>query len=152
MPPAIFFFFFFLMIRRPPRSTLFPYTTLFRSRIHQGVALARLEQSGDRWIVNGQYKARLVIGAGGHFCPVARLRGANARHEVSVAAQEIEFQMSETQRDQCSIRPEIPELYFCPDMKGYGWCVRKRNFLNIGLGRFDPPVLPHHLSPPGNLL
>src|SRR2546430_1401697 len=28
-----FVFFFFLMIRRPPRSTLFPYTTLFRSRI-----------------------------------------------------------------------------------------------------------------------
>src|SRR3989475_12572712 len=27
----ILFFFFFLMIRRPPRSTLFPYTTLFRS-------------------------------------------------------------------------------------------------------------------------
>src|SRR2546429_1573983 len=29
----IYFFFFFLMIRRPPRSTLFPYTTLFRSSI-----------------------------------------------------------------------------------------------------------------------
>src|SRR5687768_17679177 len=28
---TLFFFFFFLMIRRPPRSTLFPYTTLFRS-------------------------------------------------------------------------------------------------------------------------
>src|SRR2546427_4908060 len=28
----VYFFFFFLMIRRPPRSTLFPYTTLFRSR------------------------------------------------------------------------------------------------------------------------
>src|SRR5688572_32316040 len=28
-----FFIFFFLMIRRPPRSTLFPYTTLFRSRL-----------------------------------------------------------------------------------------------------------------------
>src|SRR5256885_7884585 len=28
---TIWFFFFFLMIRRPPRSTLFPYTTLFRS-------------------------------------------------------------------------------------------------------------------------
>src|SRR2546421_11321216 len=27
----VFLFFFFLMIRRPPRSTLFPYTTLFRS-------------------------------------------------------------------------------------------------------------------------
>src|SRR5260370_41178401 len=30
LPYAVFFF-FFLMIRRPPRSTLFPYTTLFRS-------------------------------------------------------------------------------------------------------------------------
>src|SRR5437879_7251553 len=28
---VVFLFFFFLMIRRPPRSTLFPYTTLFRS-------------------------------------------------------------------------------------------------------------------------
>src|SRR5438445_6710943 len=28
-----FYFFFFLMIRRPPRSTLFPYTTLFRSLV-----------------------------------------------------------------------------------------------------------------------
>src|SRR2546430_13216155 len=32
----LFFFFFFLMIRRPPRSTLFPYTTLFRSRQPSG--------------------------------------------------------------------------------------------------------------------
>src|SRR3712207_7917806 len=33
------FFFFFLMIRRPPRSTLFPYTTLFRSqRRHDGLS------------------------------------------------------------------------------------------------------------------
>src|SRR3712207_9356711 len=32
MGPFSRFFFFFLMIRRPPRSTLFPYTTLFRSR------------------------------------------------------------------------------------------------------------------------
>src|SRR5438034_6913650 len=31
LPSALFYFFFFLMIRRPPRSTLFPYTTLFRS-------------------------------------------------------------------------------------------------------------------------
>src|SRR5258706_16194154 len=32
-----FFFFFFLMIRRPPRSTLFPYTTLFRSPEDLGI-------------------------------------------------------------------------------------------------------------------
>src|SRR5256885_4656365 len=39
----MFSFFFFLMIRRPPRSTLFPYTTLFRSRAleHERDPLAR---------------------------------------------------------------------------------------------------------------
>src|SRR5438132_13844189 len=36
-----FLFFFFLMIRRPPRSTLFPYTTLFRSLPADGRAAAR---------------------------------------------------------------------------------------------------------------
>src|SRR5260221_10758543 len=35
-------FFFFLMIRRPPRSTLFPYTTLFRS-LHDGVCERKVE-------------------------------------------------------------------------------------------------------------
>src|SRR5688572_31833198 len=35
------FFFFFLMIRRPPRSTLFPYTTLFRSLEIKKLQLAR---------------------------------------------------------------------------------------------------------------
>src|SRR2546430_15757982 len=41
-----FLFFFFLMIRRPPRSTLFPYTTLFRSRAGEG-------QDGDIYAVEG---------------------------------------------------------------------------------------------------
>src|SRR5256885_13199684 len=36
-----FFLFFFLMIRRPPRSTLFPYTTLFRSHVALVKGLAR---------------------------------------------------------------------------------------------------------------
>src|SRR5436305_14716282 len=34
----LYFFFFFLLIRRPPRSTLFPYTTLFRSERLCGMA------------------------------------------------------------------------------------------------------------------
>src|SRR3712207_8308188 len=40
-------FFVFLMIRRPPRSTLFPYTTLFRSRRVDGAAGARAHDRGD---------------------------------------------------------------------------------------------------------
>src|SRR5258708_32984938 len=40
-------FFFFLMIRRPPRSTLFPYTPLFRSRGAQEVEVALAGHFGD---------------------------------------------------------------------------------------------------------
>src|SRR5258708_21976308 len=44
----MFAFFFFLMIRRPPRSTLFPYTTLFRSRTrHAGLQHVADQQSVD---------------------------------------------------------------------------------------------------------
>src|SRR5438874_13358758 len=44
-----FLIFFFLMIRRPPRSTLFPYTTLFRSRDH---ALNRDVLNGRSIVLN----------------------------------------------------------------------------------------------------
>src|SRR5437870_7169284 len=39
---SFIFLFFFLMIRRPPRSTLFPYTTLFRSRLLEPKGLKAL--------------------------------------------------------------------------------------------------------------
>src|SRR3989442_11651741 len=44
----LFFFFFFLMIRRPPRSTLFPYTTLFRS-LHNYRGLGIVNVLGHWW-------------------------------------------------------------------------------------------------------
>ena len=116
------------------------------ARIHQGVPLTSLDRSGDHWIANSRFRARIVVGAGGHSCPVARFRGAEARSEISVVAQETEFEMTERQRQQCTIQPEIPELYFCPDMRGYGWCVRKKNFLNVGLGRLDSHALPKHVA------
>src|SRR5690348_17735653 len=50
---CFFFFFFFLMIRRPPRSTLFPYTTLFRSLVVGTIPVPA--------VVWGAY---LVVGAG----------------------------------------------------------------------------------------
>ncbi|HXZ11402.1 MAG TPA: NAD(P)/FAD-dependent oxidoreductase [Candidatus Sulfotelmatobacter sp.] len=117
-----------------------------RARTIQNTPLKSLERSGGYWIVNGGIQARIVVGAGGHFCPVARFLGADARKESAVAAQEVEFEMDASQRARCSIRADIPELYFCPDMRGYGWCFRKENFLNIGLGRLDPRGLPGHVS------
>src|SRR3712207_7631558 len=48
-------FFFFLMIRRPPRSTLFPYTTLFRS-----LQVAPVHAGDLRRVENGEVVARIV--------------------------------------------------------------------------------------------
>src|SRR2546429_8856345 len=45
-------FFFFLMIRRPPRSTLFPYTTLFRSLHDARVAVAQDERAEGEAVVD----------------------------------------------------------------------------------------------------
>src|SRR2546423_11432721 len=47
MCSAIAFFFFFLMIRRPPRSTLFPYTTLFRSSRRSALHARHALRVGD---------------------------------------------------------------------------------------------------------
>src|SRR5256885_16121962 len=54
MVPIVIRFFFFLMIRRPPRSTLFPYTTLFRSR----AAPLRGGSRGNRSPARDRRKAR----------------------------------------------------------------------------------------------
>ena len=117
------------------------------ARIFQGAAFKTMERAGDSWLVNSQITARLIVGAAGHFCPVARSLGAGARSEIAVAAQEIEFEMDGAQREHCSVQAELPELFFCADMKGYGWCFRKGNFLNIGLGRLDQHQgLPQHVS------
>jgi flavin-dependent dehydrogenase len=116
------------------------------ARFIQGVPLASLERCAAGWMANGNIQARLLVGAGGHFCPVARLTGAKPKGEAAVVAQEAEFAMDEQQQRGCSVQRDTPELYFCTDLKGYGWCFRKENFLNVGLGRMDQHQLSAHVA------
>jgi len=63
-----------------------------------GTPLASLERRGDVWVANGHLSARIVVGAGGHFCPVARALGADlGRGEAVVGAQEFEVRLSAAQ-------------------------------------------------------
>src|SRR5256885_17177574 len=55
---SVFYFFFFLMIRRPPRSTLFPYTTLFRSEGDAGPMTSFTNETlGQAWELKGDRKS-----------------------------------------------------------------------------------------------
>jgi len=116
------------------------------ARLLVGRPLAHLERSRGEWIVNGEIRTPMLVGAGGTFCPVARFLGAKVNRETVVAAQETEFAMDALQAAACAAREEVPELYFCPDMKGYGWCFRKQNVLNVGLGRVDSHGLAGHVE------
>jgi geranylgeranyl reductase family protein len=109
-----------------------------------GMAVTSLRRAGGRWVVNDAFETPMLVGAGGHFCPVARHLGLPA-HEVAVVAQEIEFHMTPAQQEACRVRPDTPELYVCRDLKGYGWVFRKGDVLNVGLGRHNEHELPKHV-------
>src|SRR5216683_5567571 len=64
---SVSFFFFFLMIRRPPRSTLFPYTTLFRSHRRQSLGdespvRAAVERAKDAAVIGAEDDERSIRG------------------------------------------------------------------------------------------
>ncbi len=110
-------------------------------------AITSIGQSNGNWVINHRWETPLLVGAGGHFCPIARHIGAGpGRHETVVAAQEIEFEMTPDQATSCQVRGERPELWFCRDLKGYAWIFRKGNHLNVGLGREDTHRLSRHLD------
>jgi menaquinone-9 beta-reductase len=115
------------------------------ARIREGVPLASIERSDGGWLINGEVRARILVGAGGHFCPVARYLCSKGS-PAPVVAQEIEFEMDSTQAASSRVEGESPELFFCRDMLGYGWVFRKANYLNVGLGRTDSHQISRHVQ------
>jgi geranylgeranyl reductase family protein len=94
--------------------------------------VSSIRRAADTWVVNEAIQAPVLVGAGGHFCPVARHLRGGADTATPVVAKEAEFPL---RRTDTGVSPELPELLFCRDLQGYGWCVRKGNYLNVGIGR-----------------
>jgi len=115
------------------------------ARIREGVAIASIEPTSDGWLVNGVVRARMLVGAGGHFCPVGRYLG-NKGSPAPVLAQEVEFEMTTPEAAKSKVSGEVPELFFCRDLLGYGWVFRKDNYLNVGLGRTDSHEISRHMD------
>jgi flavin-dependent dehydrogenase len=128
------------------RRCEFDHYLLQRShaRLALGMAIAsiRRERDAARWVVNETIAAPMLVGAGGHFCPVARWLNPTTDRGSIVAAQEMEFLVEPDSSAPCRVVPERPELYFCRDLKGYGWCFRKQRYINVGFGRADRRSLP----------
>ena len=118
---------------------------LRRAAVHvvEGQPVRTLRRAADAWIVNDSIQARVVVGAGGHFCPVAaHLHGA-ADRDRPVVAKEAEFRLRSAPADGS---PDVPDLFFCHDLEGYGWCVRKGEYLNIGIGRRESRQFSTHVK------
>ena len=111
------------------------------ARLILGEAVREVVREGSDWIVNGRLRAPMLVGAGGHACPVARhLRQGEDAAVPVIRAQEAEYPIPDGGAG--AVQGEAPELYFCPDLAGYGWVFRKGGYLNVGLGREDPKDLP----------
>ncbi len=131
------------------RRCEFDHYLLARSgaELRTGTAIESLERAGNEWLVNANLRTPLLIGAGGHFCPVARMLGASlGRSESVVGAQEFEVCMNAEQAARSPVRGDTPQLYFCPDLAGYAWVVRKGDWLNVGIGRRGPRQLAAHFE------
>jgi flavin-dependent dehydrogenase len=115
------------------------------ARVQEGVPLTSIERHDGAWLINHQIHARMLVGAGGHFCPVARYLG-NKGSPAPVLAQEVEFEMDSSQASGSQVAAEVPELFFCRDLLGYGWVFRKSNYLNVGLGRTDSHEISRHVK------
>jgi geranylgeranyl reductase family protein len=116
------------------------------ARLRTGRPVETIARADGAWTLDGELRAPLLVGAGGHFCPVARHLGARREGDPLVVAQEIEVRLRPAQAAETAVRGDTPELYFCEDLKGYGWCFRKGDRLNVGLGRLDTAGLAAHAA------
>jgi flavin-dependent dehydrogenase len=72
-----------------------------------------------------------------------RLKPRADRTAVVVAREVVELPL---ERGASPVSPKRPELYFCRDMRGYGWLFRKGAYVNLGLGRTDPADIHGHVD------
>jgi geranylgeranyl reductase family protein len=127
------------------RRCEFDHYLLVRSgaRLVLDAPVTSIRREHDGWVVNDAIRAPMLVGAGGSTCPVARLlNGEPLRGRPHVVAREAESRQSAADLASIDVAPGVPELFFCRDLQGYGWCVRKGDYLNVGLGRLDPRSLP----------
>ncbi len=92
------------------------------------------KDSEGYWVINNQFRAKYVIGAGGSHCPVARSLFPKPVN-LQCGTQEREFEGNPEEIAACRAGEDgEPEILLHDDMKGYSWNVPKGQWLNVGTG------------------
>jgi flavin-dependent dehydrogenase len=111
------------------------------ARLWLGESFVSLRRDGSWWVVNDAIRTPMLVGAGGHFCPVARMLSPGDPPTRVVAAQEVEVPLDQVELPELR-EPNLVSLFFARDLTGYGWCFRKRSCVNIGFGQYESAALP----------
>lgn len=110
---------------------------LKRSKVQtiEGHSVRQIERDSEGyWVIDNQFRARYLIGAGGSHCPVARSFFPK-RENLHCGTQEREFKGDLEEIVACRSGDDgEPEILMHDDMKGYSWNVPKGHWLNVGTG------------------
>jgi flavin-dependent dehydrogenase len=111
-------------------------------RVLEDTRITALRRRGGGWVANESIETSVVIGAGGHFCPVARrVRGARAADQP-IVAREAELLLDGDR----AFPADAAELFFCEDLEGYAWLVPKGRYVNVGMGRIGNRTFNRHVA------
>src|SRR3712207_8874384 len=102
--------FFFLMIRRPPRSTLFPYTTLFRSE-----PTARTEISALDWPTEPRRRAALEPAGSHNLLRTWRLLTKRTKENHGARSEEHTSELQSRQYLVCRLLLEKKKQHYLPE-------------------------------------
>ena len=132
------------------RRREFDHYLLERSGAERRLGAAGAHARAARGALGGERRACALRCWSGRADTSARSRsalGAQLGHaEPVVSAQETEFALTPEQARTCRVDPDVPEIFFTRDLRGYGWVFRKGDYINIGLGRQGNDKLGAHVG------
>lgn len=112
--------------------------------LKEKIRISSVEKEGDGLVLNSSLKAPIVVGAGGHFCPVAKEFGGVKIRDGAVYAVVSEGRIGSYLINRLTPYANTPEIIFNDDFSGYGWYFQKGDYLNIGVGSTSAVDLNRH--------
>jgi len=106
-------------------------------KVSENFNVKKIEFLEDRVVVNDSLEARMLVGAGGHFCPASKALGNSYKDDSTLATLESETELDSETINRTVPYPGAPEVIYLKTVDGYAWYFSKGNYLNIGIGSLN---------------